>query len=123
MKRMNGASEAVSVAGILGRLESELTNLARLADQLQEAIGELIAQAPPAPRHSFLSKVQNLDLLVQSLHGIATYLSILSRAVPAGWTLDPGAAASAVKLSNLAQRLLDDAARGADDGQGDCVLF
>ena len=122
-KRLSIPSAEVSLADILGRLESELVNLAQLADQLQEAISELVIQAPPAPRRSYLSKAQNVDILMQSLHGIATYVSILARTVPADWVLDPGKAAGAVKLSNLAHRLLNDAVRDADEGKGDYVLF
>lgn len=122
-KKMEISAYDISVTGILERLESELTHLARISDQLQEALGELVSDAPSAPRRSFMSKVQHLDLLVQSLHGIATYLSILKRAVPADWSLDSGEAVRAIKLSNLAQRLLNDAAHQPDERRGELDLF
>lgn len=122
-RRPNASSQEVMVTGIFARLESELRHLAQIADQLQEAIGELVSEAPPAPRRSFVSKAQNLDILVQSLHGIATYLAILTRTVPESWMLDPGEAVRAVKLSNLAQRLLEDAVRHSDEKRGELDLF
>jgi hypothetical protein len=82
----------------------EISELAQLSDRLQALISAaLLADGSTDPDH--IKEFQAIDLLVQSLHGVATFLGALADSTSTEWRVDAAAAASDVLLTDLARRL------------------
>jgi hypothetical protein len=85
-------------------LAEEIGDLARLSDRLQSLISAaLLADGSANPDH--VKEFQAIDLLVQRLHGVATFVDALAAATPVDWRVDAAAAAAGVPLGDLARRL------------------
>ena len=114
----------VPVSHLVEVLGAELTELAGLADALQDVVAE-IALSADMPRPSLLEEAQSLDLIVQRLRSLATFLQGVGPGLPPAWSLDASSAARQVTLAGLASRLCA-AAPGRESGAaeaGDCDLF
>jgi hypothetical protein len=92
------------VAETLSAVALEVNELAHLSDRLQTMIsGALINDGATNDDH--LREFQAIDLLVQRLHGVSTFVRALANATPVEWTVDAAGATADVVLSALAQRL------------------
>lgn len=112
-----GPDDLRPLPDLVGRIALEIGELAGLADGLQGLIGRGGNGADP----TFLSTAQSLDLLVQRLAGIRTFLDELGPALPAEWRVDAAGAAEPVTLQRLKDRLSFADARADDDN--DFELF
>jgi hypothetical protein len=92
------------VAETLSAVALEVNELAHLSDRLQAMIsGALINDGATNDDH--LREFQAIDLLVQRLHGVSTFVTALANATPGEWKVDAAGATADVVLSALAQRL------------------
>ena len=121
---MSAPESQVPVSHLVEVLGAELTELAGLADALQDVVAE-IALSTEMPRRSLLEEAQSLDLIVQRLRSLASFLQRVGPGLPPAWSLDAASAARQVTLASLASRLCS-AAPGGDSGTaeaGDFDLF
>ncbi len=107
MTQAGGSDMAVHTAewnGLFERVGSELRTLAGAVNNLQQFLAPLLAEVV-ARDPSGITRLQDLDLLEQSLHGLSDLMSCLD----ASTTLtDVGALSNGVKtirLAALAERL------------------
>lgn len=94
---------ALALGDVLRAVGQELADLGRLTSELQVALSpsELgIGQERAAPY-----RLQTLDALTQTLHGVSDFLRALAPTVPVHWSCDAKRAAEAITLSDLARRL------------------
>jgi hypothetical protein len=119
--------DAAPVSQTLLAVAQEIGDLARVSDRLQVLISEaLIADGTTNADH--LLEFQAIDLLVQRLHGVSSFLETLADLAPADWRLDSVAAASNVLLTALANRLsgqdgASDLGSEASGDDGEIELF
>ena len=123
---MNGVAVGgeASMSSILRAVGSEIGELGRVADRLQDTIGSLVEQAGCREIRT-VEDLQALDLIVQRLSGLRDFLDALAPSLPDGWRADPADAARAVLLSDLARRLRGIAAPAAllEEDAGALDLF
>ncbi len=100
-----GQSQVIPATELLARLRTEMVEIASAADGLQGLVGGLAVHLDGEERNLFMIRVQDLDLLVQRLQGMAAFLHALEPSVPAEWTLDPAEALSGLLLSEQARAL------------------
>ena len=112
---------AVSLARVLGSLEEEVSSLARMSDDVQDALSNALADTPMTSAD--VVSVQNLDVIAQHLGAIATYVKQLSTQVSDEWAVRPELAAAMINLSGLAQRLSLQPAVETVDESDDPFLF
>jgi len=113
--------QAVSLARVLGSLEEEVSSLARMSDEIQDALSGVLGAAPMT--NTDLLSVQNLDLIAQHLGAIATYVKALSTQVSDDWAVQPELATAMITLSGLAHRLALRPPMDAVDDTDDSFLF
>ena len=82
----------------------ELTDLARLGDQLQHVLAR-VSRHVDASDATFVTDAQAADLLSQRLEGMAAFLGALSTAAPGGVEIDVEAAVIDLTLAEQARRL------------------
>jgi hypothetical protein len=119
-----GAAAPAPLGDVLRTVGRELADLGRMASNLQAVLG------PTEPwlgrDGAVLRRLQSLDALTQSLHGVAEFLQALAPTVPPHWSCDAARAAEGLTLSDLAgrlaQRVADAAALQADEA-GEFELF
>jgi hypothetical protein len=93
-----------TVASTLAAVAQEMERLARIGDRIQDLIsGALLADIATTPEH--VRDIQAIDLLVQHLDGIATFLSGLSDRADPQWRVDAAGAVLNVPLQDLADKL------------------
>jgi hypothetical protein len=111
------------IADVLGRVRSELDQIATSIDNMQAVVGELtwdLACQDP----EYLKAMQSVDHSAQIVAGLGEFLVALVQDAPADWRLNPGAASKIVRLADLAARLATATPPdGKDDDSGDCELF
>ncbi len=90
---------ARDLPGIVGDVALELAGLAETALQLQAQIGPAAAHRTP------IMALQSLDVLTQSLSGLADFLSTLAGDLPGGCRPDLTRALGRLRLSAMANRL------------------
>lgn len=116
------AVEGDEVAILLDRLRKELVDLHAATVDLQLCLGPTLAAA--AGDGAVLRAGQTLDLLTQSLDGLATFAGAASRHVSSSGRLDAAAAAATVTLDALSSRLAGRApSRSPRCRPGDLDLF
>ena len=118
---MSRNQQAVSLARVFGSLREEVTSLARMSDDVQDALSGVLSGAPVSTAD--LLAVQNLDLIAQHLGALATYVEHLSEQVEADWAVRPELAAAMINLAGLAQRLSLQSPQEPADESGDALLF
>jgi hypothetical protein len=113
-----------TIAELLRRIALELRGVAQTVDDLQPAVGSLIA-GDGARDAGAMRQLQNFDSLSQTLSGIADFTQALAAIAPDHWRLDPQPAARVVPLSGLADRLAATERRPALDAgaAGDVEIF
>jgi len=82
----------------------ELSDLARMGDDLQGVVARLAAQAGCRDAE-LMAEAQAVDMLSQRLTGMAAFLSALASAAPQGVTTDVHAAVMDLTLAEQARRL------------------
>ena len=95
--------ELVRLAVILEAVGREVARLGQAASDLQEVLSPLARAFGKGGRN--VEDIQALDLISQHLYGVANFLGALAPTLPIAWAGDAVAAARAVTLSSLAQRL------------------
>jgi hypothetical protein len=124
-RRIAGAAQAEPVGDLLRRVADELRNAARAVDDVYAA-DDAEASAQRAAQHRpLVQALQELDHTYQKISCLADFLNGLARSAPEQWALDPSAAAEAITLSALAERLRSPDAPAAkpDLAGGDLELF
>jgi phosphate uptake regulator len=121
MMMASSQPQAVSLARVLGSLEEEVSSLARMSDEIQDVLSDVLGTATMT--NADLLSVQNLDLIAQHLGAIATYVKELSSQVSDEWAVRPELAASVINLSGLAHRLSLRPPEEAVDDSEDPFLF
>lgn len=110
------------VAEMLGRVSSELQDLAAQVERLHPLVSAQGGQASSEPQ--LVQALQSFDHIEQKLRCLAGFLADLGDAAAPGWQLDPEAALVAVNLSELATRLAGRRSLAQDDASfGDYELF
>ena len=125
-RRIAGAAQAEPVGDLLRRVADELRNAARAVDDVYAAADDAEASAQSAAQHlPLVQALQELDHTYQKISCLADFLNGLARSAPEQWALDPSAAAEAITLSALAERLRSPEAPMAkpDLSGGDLELF
>jgi len=82
----------------------ELSDLARMGDDLQGVVARLAAQAGCRDAE-LMAEAQAVDMLSQRLTGMAAFLSALASAAPQGVTTDVHAAVMDLTVAEQARRL------------------
>ena len=100
----NMVSSPPSVASVLGQVGAELVQLATSVQQLETVIGRL-ATDNSALNGDDCAILQNADYLRQSLEALADFTLCLSEQPLEHGEVDTAAAASAITLRELANRL------------------
>ena len=110
------------IAEMLGRVSSELQDLAAQVERLHPLVSAQGGQASSEPQ--LVQALQSFDHIEQKLRCLAGFLADLGDAAAPGWQLDPEAALVAVNLSELATRLAGTRPLAQDDASfGDYELF
>lgn len=110
------------IAEMLGRVSSELQDLAAQVERLHPLVSAKGGQASSEPQ--LVQALQSFDHIEQKLRCLAGFLADLGDAAAPGWQLDPEAALAAVNLSELATRLAGRRPLAQDDASfGDYELF
>jgi hypothetical protein len=99
---------------LLGACSVELADLAHRCGVLQTALS-------PGFSRAAVHDAQAFDLVTQSLAALSQYLELIATDTPGSWTLDPTAAAAALPLASLGDRLVSIESTVDDDG--DLCLF
>lgn len=119
----SGIEDGEPIADVLGRVRSELDQIASSIDNMQAVVGELtwdLASQDP----EYLKAMQSVDHSAQIVAGLGEFLVALVKDAPADWRLDPGAASKIVRLADLAARLATATPPECkDDDSGDCDFF
>ena len=111
----------VSLARVLGSLEEEVSSLARMSDEIQDVLSDVLGTA--TMNSSDLLSLQNLDVIAQHLGAIATYVKELSTQVSDEWAVRPELATAMINLSGLAHRLALRPPEEVVDDSDDPFLF
>lgn len=118
-----GEDTRVPVSQLLEVFQAELSELAELADGVQNAVADM-ALGVSAPLHKFLSEAQSLDLMVQRLRALASFMELVAPGMELNWTVDPRAAARSLTLAGLSERLSSPGDfRASEAPSGDFQLF
>lgn len=114
----------VPMSEVLARIADELRVLAWTSDNLQDAISPVVLANGGADKSS-LSTLQSLDLISQSIAGIAQVVDALTRADASRGMVDPMAACRGLTLSALADRIAGQEGRSAFSAVADdqCDYF
>jgi hypothetical protein len=88
----------------LDLVAQEAHDLVNLGDQIQGVISRLVGAALPSDP-TLLVDAQAADLLSQRLSGLATFVTALAEAAPAGLAADIEAAIRSLTLAEQARRL------------------
>ena len=113
----------VPVSHLLDVFQAELSELAGLADGLQDVVAEMALGTAPAG-DGFIAEAQNLDFIVQRLRSLATFMQLVAPGMEVNWTVDPSAAARGLTLASLTERLTSPAHVAANEtASGDFQLF
>lgn len=121
--RPEGAGGA-PLRDVLRAVGREVADLGRVASNLQGVLGP--AEPWLGRDDAVLRRLQSLDALTQSLHGVAEFLQALASALPPHWSCDPAQAADELTLSDLAGRLALEAPGAAvrrEEEAGEFELF
>ena len=113
----------VPVSHLLDVFQAELSELAGLADGLQDAVADMALGTAPA-REGFLAEAQSLDFIVQRLRSLATFMQLVGPGMEVDWTVDPSAAAHSLTLASLSERLTSRGPAAVNEtASGDFQLF
>lgn len=114
---------AVPVSELLGRVSSELNDIATQVERLHPLVSAHVGQLAGDDLH-YVQALQSFDHIEQKLRCLAGYLDDLSTTAAPAWQLDPQAALAAITLSELASRLGGQTAAPANAApSGDFELF
>lgn len=114
MSQVSSGGPEVALAWLLVALAQQVHRLQVSAQSVENAVGCVIRDAAAAGRPLDPS-LQGLDLLVQSLGGLAVYIGDLSQQLDPAITLDPTAASHRIGQRDLAFALIGRAPTMADD--------
>jgi hypothetical protein len=92
-------AQGAPLADVLEVCARELQALTEQCERLQALISPVLRRVEDG------EEIQAMDLLTQSLNGVAQYLAALSQGVAPGWRVDAAQAASGVTIHDLACRL------------------
>ena len=95
---------AVPMSEVLARIANELRVLAWTSDKLQDAISPIVLANGSADSSS-IETLQSLDLMSQSIAGIAQVVDALTRADACRCVVDPAESCRGLTLSALAERI------------------
>lgn len=118
----NSASSHESAAEIARRVASELQQLSTVTARIECAVSGLILNSPGSTA-GLHRDLQSLDSLGQMLDALAQFLNDMATQIPPNWQFDPTKAASAIKLKDLAQRLVNQKNEAATTRANDCDFF
>ncbi|WP_102959957.1 hypothetical protein [Mangrovicella endophytica] len=111
------------LSGLMSRVSSELDELSRSTEELHDLTID-IEWPETAIDAGFVRAAQKIDFLCQALSNLAGYLDALSVEVPADCRIDATAALSALKLSELKNRLsTEETAVRGPESDGELELF
>ncbi len=119
VKTKNDNSE-ITIAEQLFRVENELRMSVEVTTRMQQSLSEKIVKNS-ADMKLLSGEMQNLDLLSQTLDGMADFLNALAKQAPDNWRLDPKNAYSVLKLESLIVSMKGQSQ--IDDCSGDIDLF
>lgn len=94
----------VPVSELLGRVSSELNNIAAQVERLHPLVSARSSQLAGSDPH-YAQALQSFDHIEQKLRCLAGYLDEIGTGMSPVWQLDPQAALAAITLSDLAARL------------------
>ena len=106
----------------LGVAAEELTDLARLGDQLERILASMAAHAGLASPE-LLAECQVADLLSQRLVGVSAFVASLAKAAPQGAMVDVLEAVHSLTLAEQAHRLSGRRFAEMQSAGGDVAFF
>jgi hypothetical protein len=98
------AADQARVADVLVAVSNEATIARTKFERLQEIMGDLVTNCPPARQAEAMADVQLVDALAQHLEALSTFVAELARSAESG-SLKLGAALDAVTLAEVRSRL------------------
>ncbi len=109
-------SGSISLGTLLSRLTRELRRVETRLTNLEDAIGDILLDAP-LPRSPRFHELQEIDRARQEISGIADFLDHLADAASPDCAVDPHLATRSLGLADLAAALVHDEAVEADIGE------
>ena len=109
---------------LLANLSAELRHLAADALEIEDRVGEVIAEGLAGGDRLSLS-LQGLDHLVQTANELSTFIGALSQSTDEGITVPVSGHIRAIGLRSLAEALVGQAVPRIEkaDGRGEVDLF
>ncbi|MFN3890852.1 MAG: hypothetical protein ACK4MV_10685 [Beijerinckiaceae bacterium] len=96
------------VSAVLGRVGAELLDLKLIAEDIESIVAALLdRESDQEIIKTFLVEVQQLDLLVQRIAGVGSYISDLALQAPREWRVDPCQSASGLQLGDQVSWLVN----------------
>jgi hypothetical protein len=116
--------EHVVLRSLLANLSAELRHLGAAALEIEDRVGDVIAEGLAGGEKLSLS-LQGLDHLVQTVNELSTFVGALSQSTDEAITVPVSGHIRAIGLRSLAQALVGQAVprAGTVDGRGEVDLF
>jgi hypothetical protein len=116
--------EHVVLRNLLANLSEELRHLAAAALEIEDRVGDVIADGLAGGERLSLS-LQGLDHLVQTVNELSTFIGALSSSTDEKITIPVSGHIRAIGLRSLAEALVGHAVPRAErhDGRGEVDLF
>ena len=119
---MSHPDNRMPIGDALAVIAGELADLARLGDQVEAIIADLVGQAGKVSP-DLLRRCQAADLLSQRLAGVAAFVNAVGQVAPANVTFDVLAAVRTVTLADQANRLSGRSVTALQSAHGELALF
>ena len=104
MERSDVIGPPQTLSLLLERVTGELRSLAMIVEEMQDGLGPILsdvsAREPEIYRHA-----QNIDLVWQTLTGLADVVALAARERPGNQAVDIEAIVAGLPLANVARRL------------------
>ncbi len=122
--QQDNAAATVPMSEVLARIANELRVLAWTSDKLQDAISPVFLANGSADSSS-IATLQSLDLMSQSISGIAQVVDALTRVDACQCAVDPAESCRGLTLSALAERIAGTRVKSAvaKPSDGQCNYF
>jgi hypothetical protein len=95
---------AESVAVLLSKIQSELSEIAGLVEAIEPVLTAATASAV-TPSGPDVRALQGIDLAIQKTRGLADFLAELCSGMPQDWLIDMTTALNVLKLTEMQSRL------------------
>lgn len=123
---MSSSDLETPVSDIFHQLSAEMQILMQAVLSIEEVVSELSGE-PRLVSKKMLVGLQELDILRQTLCGLSQFLDVSAQEIPIEWTIDTRHGIEALRLGDLADRLVVPLARrerlDTNPSAGECMYF